>query len=122
MLDVDRGDVGLLAGEQVLGLGQVGQPERAELRRRLQLALDELGLHVRPAAQAPVDLDVAQLGLLVHAAAEPQGDRGEDEADDRDDRADRLDGDAELGDPEELEDHGTAGQQDPDRDQRQGDT
>ncbi len=100
---VDLGDVRLLAGEQVLRFRQAGQPERPELRRRPRLAVLELGLHVRPAAQPPVDLDVAQLGLQLDAPAQPQRDGGEDEPDDGHDPADGLHHEPEVGDAERLD-------------------
>ena len=87
----DLGDVRLLAAEHLLGLGQVGQAQRTELRRDLDLESTELRLHLGAAAQAPVDLDIAQLGLHLVAAPEPEGDGGEGEADQGDDGADDLD-------------------------------
>ena len=103
---VDLGDVRLLAGEQVLRLGEVGQPERRRAAPRPSPRVLELGLHLRAAAQPAVDLDVAQLGLQPIAAAEPQGDRREDQADDGDDRARRpCTSDARIGDPERLGQH-----------------
>ena len=115
----------VLAGEQVLGRREVGQAERGELRLRAQLGVDQFGLHLGSAAQAPVDLDIAQLGLVLDASSQPQGDRGHRQPDHGDDPADDLDDRAEVGDAEGLEDDRATGQQDPehdqhDRDARQG--
>ena len=67
-------DVGLLAGEQVLGRGQVVEPERAELLVGVGLGLAQLGLHLGAAAQPAVDLDVAELALHPVAPAQPERD------------------------------------------------
>ena len=85
-------------GQQVLGLGQVGQPERPELLLEAGLGQAQLGFHLRATAQAPIDLDVAELPCILSAAPEPPGDGGQDKADRRDDATGRLDGDARIGD------------------------
>ena len=87
---VDLRDVRLLAGEQVLGRREVGEPERPEPLGGLRLDDGQLGLHLGSTAQPAVDLDVAQLGAHVVAAAQPQRDRGEDQADAADDPADEA--------------------------------
>ena len=66
-------------------VGEIRQADRSELAARLGLGVLELGLHVRPAAQPPVDLDVAHLGLHLVAPPQPQRDAREDQPDDRDD-------------------------------------
>ena len=43
---VDRGDMCLLTGKQVLGRREVGQPEPLELGRAVVLRLAKLGLHL----------------------------------------------------------------------------
>ena len=49
----------VLAGKQILGRREVRQAEGGELRLRAQLGVDQFGLHLGSAAQAPVDLDIA---------------------------------------------------------------
>ena len=99
---LDLADVLLLARQQVLGLGKVGQAERSELALGPRLGIAQLRLHLGPAAQPSVDLDVAHLGLELVAPPQPQRDGGHDDADDRDQRSDRLDREAEVGDAQEL--------------------
>ena len=78
---IHRRDVRLLAAQEVLGLGDLGQAEGSELLLGVRLRLAQLGLHLGTTAQTAVDLDVAQLGLHPVAATEPQRDRGDDDAD-----------------------------------------
>ena len=85
---LDLLDVGLLAGEQVLGGRHVVQAERLELLLLVRLEHEELFLEVRSTAQSAVDLDVAELGLHLRAAPEPEGDDGQDQPDAGDDQAD----------------------------------
>jgi len=96
--------MGLLAGQQLLGLGEVGQADQPELRLRLELGIDQFGLHLGTAAQPPVDLDVAHLRLELVAAPQPERDGRDHHADHRDDRPKTLDDDAEVGDVQELQD------------------
>ena len=56
-------------GQQVLRRRQVLEPERAELLLGVRLGLRELRLHLRAAAQASVDLDVAHLGSASSSSA-----------------------------------------------------
>ena len=94
--------------------GRAG-PARSSCAFDFSSAVDQLGLHLRATAQPPVDLDVAQLRLVLDAAPQPQRDAGQDQSDDRDDPADDLDGGPEIGDAEGLEQDRAAGQQDPDQ-------
>ena len=83
-------DVRLLAGKQVLGRRHVLQPERLELLGHVRFRLAQLLFHVGAAAQAAIDVDVAELLLQLVAPAQPQGDGREDRADDGDEEPDEL--------------------------------
>ena len=83
-------DVRLLAGKQVLGRRHVLQPERLELLGHVRLGLAQLLLHVGAAAQAAIDVDVAELLLQPVAPAQPQGDGREDRAEDGHGETDEL--------------------------------
>ena len=83
-------DVRLLAGKQVLGRRHVLQPERLELLGHVRLRLAQLLFHVGAAAQAAIDVDVAELLLQLVAPAQPQGDGREDRTDDGDEEPDEL--------------------------------
>ena len=69
---LDLADVRLLAGEQVLGLGEVGQSERLELLLQAGFGQAQLGFHLRSTAQASIDLDIAELPLHLAVSPEPQ--------------------------------------------------
>ena len=116
---IDLSDMRLFARQQVLRLGQIGHPERRELRLGLGLRITQLRFHLRTAAQASVDLDIAHLRLELVAPPEPQRDGRHDHADHRDDRTDHLDDDPEVDDVEELQQDRPGNDDQPDDDERE---
>ncbi len=90
------------AASSVSAAGRSSRPERAEAAGDVGVALGQLGLHLGAAAQAPVDLHVAE--LLAHRVAPSLADRdaAEDQADPRDDPADDGRDDPERGDLEHV--------------------
>ena len=81
---VDLGDVRLLEAEALLGLGGAGQVQADEQRVALGLGDAQVLLDLGAAAEATVDLLVAELLLGLVAAAQPDGHHREDEPGDDD--------------------------------------
>ena len=86
----------------------------------VRLEHEEFFLEVRAAAQPAVDLDVAELGLHLGAAPEPEGDHGQDQPDAGDDQADDHRGRPEVEHVQRLARVGERGDEHADDDQRDG--
>ena len=100
---LDPSGVLLLGGEHGFRGGQVVEADAGQLLVGVGLALLELLLHVGAAAEAAVDLDVAELGLHPIAPAQPPRDEREDEPDPDDCAAEQQRPGAQVEDSEEVQ-------------------
>ncbi len=114
---IDRGDVRVLARQQVLRLGQVGQSDRPQLLLETGLGEPQFGFHLGAPAEPSIDLHVAQLPVHLIVTPEPPRDSSQRQPDRDDQPTDHLGCDVGIGHAERPRRIGTGGEDQPEHDQ-----